>query len=137
MIAHPPVRERGILTLLLGAALLACSEEPMPPARAVYVLCRENVASVDVVPAAVGGALGVGIQLTPAATEELAGFSGERVGSELEVTFADRVFVRAPIRRAIRSGLFINHGFDDASSARAARDEVRTTLPEAPCGPER
>lgn len=125
---HPLVT--GLLVFSAG-----CSE-PAAPARAVYVLCAANVTTVEVVPAGAGGSIGVAVQLSPAATRELESFSGEHVGRELEITFADRVFLRAPVQKPIRSGLLINHGFEDATQARAARDEVRAGLPEGPCGPE-
>lgn len=123
--------------LLLLALVGGCGGREPAPTVVAYELCRGNVASVDIVPSSTNAVIGVAVQLTPEATRELELFTGQHVGKDLSVGFGDRIFLRAPLGQPIRSGLLINEGFRDGTTARGARDELRASLPEEPCGPDR
>ena len=128
-------RARLVLAASLLAAGLAC--QPSGPAEdgiARYALCKQNVASVSVLPGGPGGGAGLGVQLTRAATREFQALTEAHAGDTVEVVFADRLFLSATVRSRIRSGLLVNSGFEDEAHALAAGAELSERLSAGPCG---
>jgi hypothetical protein len=100
-----------------------------------YALCRQNVASVEVVSGGAAGApFGIAVQLEKAAAEDFARVTHEHVGRTLEIAFADWLFARADIRSRIRSGLIINQAYSSEAEAEGALRQLKVELPEEPCG---
>lgn len=128
-------------SVVLGLGLLACGvgSEPRPvpgegaasEARVRYALCAANVASIDLVPQP-EGRVAVFVQLTPAAAEDFARFTGGQLGRMLEVRYGSEVLVEARIASEIRSGT-VGGPYRDRAAAEAARAAIEA-LPEEPCG---
>lgn len=100
-----------------------------------YALCEQNVAILEVLPGRADGTVfGVAVKLERPAAETFAQLTNARVGSILEVVFAQWVFVRARIESRISSGLIVNRSFSSQADAQRALGKLRSELPEQPCG---